>query len=165
MNPIRIHLGSMPEMLRAIITDLLHQDPAIVVVGRSSQGEDELQCAREEWADVLITQDRRHDGNVFLDALLSAPPICIFAISDDGRSADAVNLFRQPVALNERRPSALANAVRQIAGHRRGRDSPHTKLLRPHIREEPVAVMRQEAVPRNKLNEVADQRCGFIRGR
>lgn len=117
MSPIRIHLGSMPEMLRAIITDLLHQDPDIVVVGRSGQGEDELECACEEWADVLITQVRRHDGNAFLDALLSAPPICIFAISDDGMTADAVNLVRKPIALNDRLPSAFANAVRQIAEH------------------------------------------------
>jgi chemotaxis response regulator CheB len=117
VSPIRIHLGSMPEMLRAIITDLLHQDPDIVVVGRSRQGDDELECAREEWADVLITQDRRHDGNVLLDTLLKAPPICIFAISDDGRTADAVNLVRRPIALNDTLPSAFANAVRQIAGN------------------------------------------------
>lgn len=117
MNPIRIHLGSMPEMLRAIITDLLHQDSDIVVVGRSGQGEDELECAREEWADVLITQDRQHDGNVLLDRLLQAPPICIFAISDDGRTADAVNLVRRPIPLNDKLPSAFANAVRQIAGN------------------------------------------------
>lgn len=120
MNPIRIHLGSMPEMLRAIITDLLHQDPDIVVVGRSGHGEDELKCARERWADVLITQDRRHDGNLSLDTILSAPPICIFAISDDGRTADAVNLVRRPVALNENLPSAFADAVRQTAEHLKG---------------------------------------------
>ena len=126
MSPIRIHLGSMPEMLRAIITDLLHQDPDILVVGRSGQGDDELECAREEWADVLITQDRRHDGNSFLDELLSAPSICIFAISDDGKTADAVNLVRQPIALNDRLPSAFAGAVREIAGRlKQVRADPH----------------------------------------
>lgn len=117
MNPIRIHLGSMSEMLRTIIGDLLRQESDIVVVGRSCQGDDALESACLERADVLITQDRLADGCASLETILSAPPICIFALSDDGTTAEAVDLVRRPIALNDNRPSALADAVRQMAEH------------------------------------------------
>jgi len=109
----------MPKMLRAIVGDLLDREKDLVVVGRSERGQDTLQMVQDEQADVLITQDRARNDNLCLDRILSAAPISILAISDDGRTADAVGLIRRPVILNGGDTSGLAEAVREIAESRR----------------------------------------------
>ena len=73
---------------------------------------------RNEQADVLITQDPARNDNNCLDRILSAAPISILAISDDGRTADAVGLVRRPVVLNGGDKSGLAETVREIAKSR-----------------------------------------------
>lgn len=105
----------MPEMLRTIVGDLLGRETDLLVVGRSVRGQDTLKLAQDERADVLITHNRARNDNLCLDRILSAAPISILAISDDGRSADAVGLVRRPVALNGGGKSGLAEAVREIA--------------------------------------------------
>ena len=115
MNPIRIHLGPMPQMLRAIIGDLLGGETDLLVVGRSEQGQDMLRMATEEEADVLITHDRARKDNLCLNRISAAAPLAILAISDDGQTANAVGLSRWPVALNGGGASGLAEAVREIA--------------------------------------------------
>ena len=47
----------MPEMLRTIMSDLLSQEPDMVIAGGSGRPEDSLPNAREQHADVLVTQD------------------------------------------------------------------------------------------------------------
>ena len=120
VNPIRIHLGPMPEMLRTIIGDLLRQETDLVVVGQSGEGQDTLRSAQDERADVLIAHNQPHPDSRCLDTILAATPISILAISGDGRTADAVNLLRRPVALNGGGQSGLADAIRQIADFRSG---------------------------------------------
>ena len=107
----------MPEMLRTIIGDLLGRERDLLVVGASGKGDDALGQARTNEADVLITHDRGSGGSLCLDQILSASPISILAISDDGRTAEAVSLARRPVALNGSSTSRLADAVREIAEH------------------------------------------------
>ena len=118
VNPIRIHLGPMPEMLRTIVSDLLGREQDILVVGRSHEGEDTLRRAKDEQADVLITHEQEGQHNLCLGQILAATPLSILSISGDGRSADAVDLVRRPVTLNGSSASALADAVRVIADYR-----------------------------------------------
>lgn len=115
MTPIRIHLGPMPEMLRTIIGDLLGGEDDLLVVGRSNEGDDTLAMAKQNEADVLITNDRANQGSLGLDRILAAAPLSILAISDDGRSADAVGLLRTSIALNDDKSSGLTEAVRELA--------------------------------------------------
>ena len=118
VNPIRIHLGPMPEMLRTIVGDLLGREQDILVVGRSHEGEDTLRKAKDEQADVLITHEQESEHNLCLGQILAATPLSILSISGDGRTADAVDLVRRPVTLNGGSASALADAVRIIADYR-----------------------------------------------
>lgn len=115
VNSIRIHLGPMPKMLRTIVGDLLDCEKDLLVVGQSERGQDTLQMVQDERADVLITQDRARNDNLCLDRILTAAPLAILAISDDGRTADAVGLVRRPVILNGGDRSGLAEAIREIA--------------------------------------------------
>ncbi len=105
----------MPKMLRTIVGDLLGCENDLLVVGQSERGQDTLQMVQDQRADVLITQDRARHANLCLDRILTAAPIAILAISDDGRSADAVGLVRRPVVLNGGDKSGLAEAIREIA--------------------------------------------------
>ena len=115
MSPIRIHLGPMPEMLRTIITDLLHQEPDLVIVGRSGPGQDPLRSACDDHANVLITQDRSDAPAGCLDTILSAAPLGIFALSADGQNASSVRLVRQPVAPDSLKQADFADAIRSTA--------------------------------------------------
>ena len=106
----------MPTMLRAIIDDLLAQEDDLVVVGSSTAGDDPLLRARDLQADMLITADGDGDGPTCLDAILCGPPLSIFAIARDGMDATAVSLVRRPVAFDSAEKSALADAIRRVAG-------------------------------------------------
>ena len=113
MNPIRIHLGPMPGMLCTIIDDLLSREADIVVVGRSSEREDALAQARDEQAHVVITEDSSQSGTC-LHAILSGPPLSIFALAPDGLGAAAINLSRRQIRLDGE-AETLASAIRQLA--------------------------------------------------
>ncbi len=115
MNPIRIHFGPMPEMLRTIISDLLGPERDIEIVGNSSQHDDCLRAAREEKATIIIAQDSAHDGANCLNLILAEPPLGVLAVSRDGQSAAGVSLVRRPITLDSGTPSILANAIRRLA--------------------------------------------------
>jgi len=114
VESIRIHLGPMPTMLRSILGDLLRQHPDMVVVGESAPSEDSLKTARDERADLLITEDGAGGSGTCLDAILKGPRLGIVALSADGRRASAVNLVRQPI-LDDEEQQSLADAIRRIA--------------------------------------------------
>jgi DNA-binding NarL/FixJ family response regulator len=115
VNPIRIHLGHMPAMLRRIVSDLLSAEPDFIVVGSSRPDEDPLVRARQELADMVITEDRSGSGPSTLDLIISGPPISIFAIASHGQTAAAVDLVRRPINLDTGRKAALADAIRSVA--------------------------------------------------
>lgn len=102
-------------MLRAIVDDLLARESDLLVTGSSRTGEDPLVRAREERADMLITQDGGESGATCLEAILSGPPLSVLAIALDGREAAAVSLVRQPIDIEGDTNSAFADAIRRVA--------------------------------------------------
>ncbi|HEU4651786.1 MAG TPA: hypothetical protein VFS49_10265 [Croceibacterium sp.] len=115
MSPIRVHLGPMPEMLRTIIGDVLHREEDIVITSESARHEHCLREARGRHADVVVTQDRPAGGDDCLDQILARPPLAVFVVSPDGRSADGISLARRPIALGAESPAVLAEAIRRMA--------------------------------------------------
>jgi DNA-binding NarL/FixJ family response regulator len=108
----------MPPMLRAIVDDLLARESDLLVTGSSRTGEDPLVRAREERADMLITQDggeSGESGETCLEAILSGPPLSVLAIAADGREAAAVSLVRQPVDIEGDTNATFADAIRRVA--------------------------------------------------
>lgn len=105
----------MPEMLRTIIEDLLSLESDILVVGRSNRQDGVLREARDEGADMLITQSGPEAGDQSLEAILSAAPVKIFAIDLDGRQAAVVDLTRRAIALEGDRQTVLGQAIREAA--------------------------------------------------
>jgi hypothetical protein len=115
VNPIRIQLGKMPAMLARIIDDLVASESDMVVVGHASGTENPLHLARENGADMLITQDGQ-GGSPCLDVILAARALSIFAIGRDGRNGSAVSLIRRSVELDAAENAGLAEAIRRVAG-------------------------------------------------
>lgn len=101
-------------MLRTIVGDLLRPEPDMVLLARPEAGSDALQSARDDSADVLITQEGAGEPGSCLETIMQSQALGICALSADGRSASAVNLVRRPIAFDEDR-FALAEAVRRIA--------------------------------------------------
>jgi len=114
VNPIRIQLGQMPPMLARIVDDLLALEGDMVIVGRSSGTEDSLRQARDNDADMLVTQDGQGSGTC-VDAILAGRPLSIFAIDRDGRNGSAITLARRPVAFDNAGKAGLADAIRRVA--------------------------------------------------
>jgi chemotaxis response regulator CheB len=105
----------MPSMLSRIVDDLLVREPDMVVVGRSPGGGDALREARDNLADMLITQDEFGDGGTCLDTILAAPPLNILAISRDGLTGARISLSRHPINLGAEGGATLAEAIRGLA--------------------------------------------------
>lgn len=102
-------------MLSRIVDDLLRREPDMVVVGRSPGDGDALREARDNRADMLITQDEYGGGGTCLDTILAAPPIHILAISPDGLTGAGISLSRRPVDLGPEGSATLADAIRGLA--------------------------------------------------
>ncbi len=115
MNPIRVHLGPMPQMLRTIIGDLLSREPDIVIAGTSAHHRDCLREARDGHAEIVVAQDVPNEGSTCLDLILAEPPLGVLAVSPNGHSAAGVSLARQPISFNKGTPSILADAIRRMA--------------------------------------------------
>jgi DNA-binding NarL/FixJ family response regulator len=99
MHPIRVHLGKMPRMLRAMIQNLLTSEPDFAVVPETRNGEDSLPTAHAERADVLIVS--------------SDAPAAILAVDADGQHGRGVSLIHAPIN-NGTDGSTLADAVRRL---------------------------------------------------
>jgi hypothetical protein len=105
-------------MLRAIVDDLLAREADLVVTGASDSGEDPLIRAREEQADMLITQDGGERGSTCLEAILAGPPLSVIAIAPGGREAAAVSLVRRSIDIESGADAAFADAIRRVAARR-----------------------------------------------
>lgn len=103
----------MPPLLSGIIEDLLAGEADMLVVGRSSNGDDSLRRAREDEADMLITEDGEN-GDTCLDSILRAPALSILAINRDGRNGSAISLARRAVELDSN-GGGLAEVIRHAA--------------------------------------------------
>lgn len=114
VTPIRVLIGPMPGMLRAIVDDLLANEPDLIVVGCSDDPESALVSAREARADMLITQSFESGQRSCLEAILTGPPLSIFAIEESGHDAAVTKLDRRPIDLSSN-AGALAAAIRRAA--------------------------------------------------
>lgn len=101
-------------MLSRIVDDLLLREPDMVVVGRCPGDGDALREARDNRADMLITQDE-FGGRGSLGKILEASPLTILAISPDGHSGARVSLARRPVNLGADGGMTLPEAIRGLA--------------------------------------------------
>ncbi len=113
MNPIRVHLGPMPRMLRAMVNDLLSAEADITIVGNSYGVEDSLPVASAQGADILIAQERASNPDSCTAAVILGGPAAILAVAADGRHGTGVNLVRRPISLNGG-GSSLPDAVRNL---------------------------------------------------
>jgi DNA-binding NarL/FixJ family response regulator len=113
MNPIRVHLGDMPRMLRTMINDLLTAEPDMTIVGNTFDGEESLPAASAECADILIAQKHPSIDDTCTGAVLSGAPAAILAVAADGHDGTTISLVRRPISLDGN-GSSLAYAVREL---------------------------------------------------
>jgi hypothetical protein len=124
LDPIRVLIGPMPDLLRGMIEDLLSSESDMIVLGRSDDSAGALEAAFGARADMLIMQESEDGGTGLLHAIVEAPPFSIFAISPSGRHATAVNLVHEAVAFDTSSRTAFAAAIRRIARSRPAETSP-----------------------------------------
>src|SRR5690349_16662595 len=101
LTSIRVLIGPMPQMLRAIIDELLAHEPDLVIVGSSNDPHLALRDAREVGADVLITQSAELGQETCLEAVTAGPPFSILAIDTSGHEAAVTKVVRRPIGLSE----------------------------------------------------------------
>lgn len=128
MSAIRIHLGPMPRMLRAMINDLLNVEPDMTVVGNSFSDETSLSEASAEHADILIAQASAAVPATCTAAVLSGSPTAILAVEADGNNGTGVKLVRRPISLSGG-GSSLAEAVRSLLAQTTSLELTHPNSL------------------------------------
>lgn len=113
MRPIRVHLGTMPRMLRAMVSDLLTSEPDMTVVGSTTNDAESLRQAHAERADIIIEQEQESLEDTCTAAVLSGAPAAILAVGVDGQRGLGVSMVRRSVNIGTD-GSTLADVVRAL---------------------------------------------------
>jgi len=114
-SPIRIVVGEVPRLLRDIIETAVKREEDMVLV--EVNGGDLAALVRDSAADVAIVADdspRRSAGH--RQALVDHPELKLLVLTDDGRSAQLLELRRR--LMSDVSPQALVRAIRDAAGAR-----------------------------------------------
>ncbi len=115
MNPIRVHLGPMPEMLRAIIGDLLAAEPDVEIVGIGDHENPSLAAARANGANILLSTLPSDTNDPSLAAVVEAQPLTVLALTPDGKACMAITLNRRELPFGGDSMAGLLKAIRE--GH------------------------------------------------
>lgn len=105
---IRIQLGDVPAMLGDIVVQLLAESFDVEIVGQSKAGDDALDDARAQHADLLII---REGGCGAARTIFEQPGLNILSIDNDGREGAVVRLAQERLMLDRDRLRAIATAI------------------------------------------------------
>jgi two-component system response regulator DevR len=142
-DDIRVFLLDDHELVRRGITDLLHSEAGITVVGEAGTAAEALRRIPAARPDVAVLDTRLPDGSgidVCRDIRSSAPEIrCLILTSYDDNDAifAAVMAGAAGYLLKEIRGNSLVDAIRQVAAGR--------SLLDPAVTERLLARLRDGA--------------------
>jgi DNA-binding NarL/FixJ family response regulator len=113
MGPIRVHIGSMPPMLRSIITDLLAAERDVEIVGTGHRESLSVAAVRTEGANILITTESSKGTDPSLAAIIDAQPLTVLVLRPERESCVAVTLTRRELPLDGKNMTDLAEALRE----------------------------------------------------
>jgi DNA-binding NarL/FixJ family response regulator len=115
--PIRIVVGEVPRLLRAIIEEAVTRERDMMLV--DADGIDLAALVRKSGADVAIVADDAPDRGVrHRRALVEHPDLKIFVVADNGREAQLLEFRRR--LMPDVSPRALVEAIRDAASGSRG---------------------------------------------
>jgi two-component system, NarL family, response regulator DesR len=113
LERIRVLVAEIPQMLRDICTQVVGEQPDMVVVGESSEGMELLMAVGRTGADIVVLG--LHDselsgiGSHLLDAY---PHLKVLGLTADGRRAFLYKLRPEKVPIGEVSPQRLLAAIR-----------------------------------------------------
>jgi len=118
MEPFRILIVSMPEMLMEMIAQIIAREPEFVIVGQAAQCSDLTSSVRRCHADlVIVGQLSLAEANV--PAVLSSSyPAKILTITENGRCATLNELRPHREILVDISAADLVAAIRAAIGPR-----------------------------------------------
>ena len=140
-EPVRVFLLDDHEIVRRGISDLLHAEPGITVVGEAGTAAEALRRIPATRPHVAILDARLPDGSgieVCRDIRASVPEIrCLILTSYDDNDAifAAVMAGAAGYLLKEIRGSSLVEAIRQVAAGNSLLDPAVTERLLTRLRE------------------------------
>ena len=96
-----------------MITDLLAAERDFEIVGTAEGADNALVTAREQGANLIITQDQSEVRDQCLDAIVQDVPLTILALAPGGSAGTSINLSRRTMRLQGGDRSALADVIRK----------------------------------------------------
>ena len=99
MDPVRVHLGPMPPLWRAMIEELIGGEEDIVVVGSSDPGTPALVAARIGKAEILLPGEPGASSDRSLSAVVNSEPLVILSVKEGGESCVVISLKHRETPL------------------------------------------------------------------
>ena len=110
---MRIVLGTMPQMLREILREVLGDEPDMTVVREVQSDEDLLSAVVREEPDVVVVESAAGDlGVVGARVLRDRPAASVVGLTPDGRWAAIYQLRPLRTVVREVSPAGLREAIR-----------------------------------------------------
>jgi DNA-binding NarL/FixJ family response regulator len=118
MEPFRILIVSMPEMLMEMIAQIIAREPEFVIVGEIAECPDLTSAVRRSHADLVIVGQLSLAGANVPAALSSNYPAKILTITENGRNATLNELRPHREVLVDISAVSLVAAIRTAIGPR-----------------------------------------------
>jgi DNA-binding NarL/FixJ family response regulator len=119
LEAIRIVLGTMPQMLRDIVREVLSGQPDMHIVGEADSDADLLRDLAVEAPDMVVLELAGLGlGGTGTRVLQQRPRTQVLGLSGDGRSAAIYQLRSQRTMLVEVSPQGLRAAIRDAHDRR-----------------------------------------------
>ena len=113
MDPIRVLLGPMPQMLRDILVATLSAQADMVLVGQRTAAPLAEAVAAHAAEVVVVGADRNDRPEEYVEAFRHRPQVRVLVIRSDGRTAAMHELLIRRQPLRELSPDAVVSAVRR----------------------------------------------------
>ena len=118
MEPFRILIVSMPEMLMEMIAQIITREPEFVIVGQIAECSDLTSAVRRTHADLVIAGQLSLAEMNVPAVLSSSYPAKILAITENGRCATLNELRPHREILVDISAAGLVAAIRTAIGPR-----------------------------------------------
>jgi DNA-binding NarL/FixJ family response regulator len=115
LEQVRVILVEMPEMLRAIVKEVMSDEDDLEIVDEDD-GDAAVATIREGGACVVITQRDDRAGQSIDRFLGAGPGVRVLALSTDGRDGAVYELQPEKHLLGEISPPLLLAAIRDPLG-------------------------------------------------
>lgn len=108
MSAIRVLIGDMPLMLQSLVSEMLHAEDDIIVIGQVGDADEAVDV-------VLMSTDNLLNGRTTIGEIAALSPSGIVSIDGDARAATIIHLKQRNWPFADSDKDSIGAAIRAAA--------------------------------------------------